>query len=362
MNGMTAASDCQMNVYLKTNRNLNHVMKAAFLLATIIGASLIASYNAAADSGILFVANNQNGQIYEYTSNGNQSTFGAAGSPYGLALDSNANLYAADEGGNIFEYAPNGSRTTFASGLNTALGLTFDDNGNLFVANAVFSSSGTIYKYTPYGSRTTFATGLGTPVGLAFSSGYLFVADAGSGAIYKYNSAGTRTTFASGLSPNSLAFDSTGNLFESDESGCIYKFDSNGNRSTFVSGLSANSLVGLAFDSDGNLYVSDITANIIRKFAPNGNGSTFASGLNTPTGLVFEPGIVPPIVNISNSGSNTATVSWSSFSPNFFLQTNSNLTTTNWQAPGFPISNTNGTNYSVSIPKSGGKLFFRLKE
>jgi DNA-binding beta-propeller fold protein YncE len=46
--------------------------------------------------------------------------------------------------------------------------------------------------------------------------------------------------------------------------------------------------MGLAFDSSGNLYASDITGNTISKFTPAGVQSTFASGLNGPNGLVFD--------------------------------------------------------------------------
>ena len=54
---------------------------------------------------------------------------------------------------------------------------------NLFVS----TSGGNIYEFTPSGTRTTFASGLSTPEGLAFdSSGNLYEADSASGNIYEF--------------------------------------------------------------------------------------------------------------------------------------------------------------------------------
>ena len=75
-----------------------------------------------------------------------------------------------------------------------------------------------------------------------------------------------------------LAFDSAGNLFEADvNSGNIYEFTPDGTRSTFASGL--NGPFGLAFDSAGNLFEADEVSGNIYEFTPGGTRSTFASGL-----------------------------------------------------------------------------------
>ena len=122
----------------------------------------------------------------------------------------------------------------------------------------------------------------------AVSAQNLFVA-AGDGNIYEFTTNGTQSIFASGLSGDEegLAFDSAGNLFVSDAgNSAIYKFTTNGTRSTFVSGL--NTPRGLAFDAAGNLFQADAGSGNIYKFTPAGARSTFASGLGWPMSLAFD--------------------------------------------------------------------------
>src|SRR5262249_39085105 len=81
-------------------------------------------------------------------------------------------------------------------------------------------SEGSIYEYAPNGSRVTFAVldSADRPAGLAFDSmGNLYMADLG-GNIYEYHLGilrrYPRTTFGSvPNSAQSLAFDTSGNLF-----------------------------------------------------------------------------------------------------------------------------------------------------
>jgi hypothetical protein len=68
----------------------------------------------------------------------------------------------------------------------------------------------------------------------------------------------------------------------------------------------------------------------------------------------------PPVLAIASVGPNQIALSWSSFSTGFALQTNSDITTTNWRPAGYTISTTNGTNESTTVTLPAGKLFFRL--
>ncbi len=83
--------------------------------------------------------------------------------------------------------------------------------------------------------------------------------------------------------PEGLAFDSNGNLYVANYNDTILKFNSNGVSSVFAS-TGLNNPGGLAFDSKDNLYVANYGNNTIEKFNPSGAGSLFSS-----TNALFEP-------------------------------------------------------------------------
>ena len=100
--------------------------------------------------------------------------------------------------------------------------------------------------------------------------------------------------------PGSLAFDSAGNLYVSNP-GFIEKFTPAGVGSLFAT-FGTKGPVGLAFDSAGNLYVSNFDSTI-EKFTPGGVRSLFAStGLNGPNGLAFDSA---GNLYAANAGNNT---------------------------------------------------------
>jgi hypothetical protein len=152
------------------------------------------------------------GHIYKYTPNGMGNTFAnGLNIPAGLAFDRAGDLFEADEQtGNIYEFTNyNGTLSPntnlFASGLNEPTGLAFNSKGVLFVANDI--TGGSITEITTNGVTSTFVSGLNMPRGLAVDGAdNVYEADTGSGNIYKFSSAGQTNLFASGLQPYLLAF------------------------------------------------------------------------------------------------------------------------------------------------------------
>ena len=356
---------------LKMNINEKPTMKTKKILcglaiAVALRVGILAS---SAQAQHLFVESGLaafGGYILEFTPDGVQSTF-ATGLSYssGLAFNSAGDLFAADftPSGSFYEFTPGGVRSTFASGLPGPIALAFNSAGNLFVT----TYDGAILEITPGGAQSFFAgvSGMGGGLALAFdSAGDLFVADAPGpppfppGYIYKITPGGMNNLFASGLNvPDGLAFDSTGNLFESDGgSGNIYEF-TNGvatEKGTFASGL--NGPAGLAFDSAGDLFEADAGSGNIYKFTPGGVRSTFATGLSFPTYLAFQP---PPALAIVLSGTNVV-LTWPTNAIGTLQFTTNLVSSAAWNTNLPPPVVVNGQN-AVTNPISGSQQFFRLQ-
>jgi DNA-binding beta-propeller fold protein YncE len=223
-----------------------------------------------------------------------EATFANAGS-----ATSDDDLYVSDPGsGELLEFTPDGKQTSLTTIFNRngliPLGVAVDSGGNVFVSNERPPVGiGGIHKFTPARMLTKFATGLRNPISLAFdSAGNLFESDLGSGRILQFTPDGKQSTFASALSfPAGLAFDCAGNLFADDSSGRIFEFSPDGTRTIFASGLLTPA--GLAFDSAGNLFEADLGSGRILQFTPDGMQTTFASGLKNPLFLAFGPASAP---------------------------------------------------------------------
>jgi sugar lactone lactonase YvrE len=142
-------------------------------------------------------------------------------------------------------------------------------------------------------TESTF-TSLDAPETMVFdSSGNLFISNGKADSIKKITPFGVKTTFATDLDVDGMAVDAFGNLFVSRKSensnasdGVILKFTPDGRSSVFASNVSHPK--GLAFDSLGNLYLAYPDHNSILKFTPNGQRVTFASGIGHPYRLAFD--------------------------------------------------------------------------
>ena len=184
--------------------------------------------------------------------------------------------------------------TVFLSGIGYA------QTTNLFVGalrqNVVlefFSTDEIIF------TENTFA-GISNPETMVFdSSGNLFVSNGKANSIKKIAPLGVKTTFATDLDVDGMAVDAFGNLFVSnishpkglafDSLGNLYlaypdhnsilKFTPDGSRTTFASGIGHP--YRLAFDASGNLFVTDPTANSIFEISPSGVVSTLATNTST---------------------------------------------------------------------------------
>jgi sugar lactone lactonase YvrE len=119
-----------------------------------------------------------------------------------------------------------------------------------------------------------------------------FVANFGINTITRYNADGIGVPFTDVFidGPNGLALDSSGNLYVSTNSNVIRKFSPAGVDLGVFASTGLNFVMGMAFDSQGNLYAANFGGNTIEKFSPDGiDLGVFANViLGRPTGLAFD--------------------------------------------------------------------------
>jgi sugar lactone lactonase YvrE len=303
-------------------------------------------------SGYIYVADTWNHTIRKISpagvvttlvgSAGNTGTADGTGSaarfnyPRGLALDTSGNLYVADQFNYTIRKVTNaGVVTTIAgqagvSGSADGVGaaarfrspsdVSVDSAGNLYVAD---SNGNCIRKITSDGTVTTLAgnpnamwnsvDGIGlaarfkTPRGLEVdSAGNIYVADSGNYQIRKVTAAGVVTTLAGIPSsagatdgavanarfsgPWGAAFDTTGNLYITDSwNHTVRKITPAGVVTTLAGSPEVQGSVdgtgsaarftyptGIAVNSAGDIYVSEENNHTIRKITPDGVVTTLA--------------------------------------------------------------------------------------
>ncbi len=255
-----------------------------------------------------------------YSGDGGEATRASMVSPIGLAMDAQENLYIADASFAVVrKVSADGIITTIAgrlgatelgdggpatqARLRTPVGLTFDGDGNLYIAD---NSDMRVRKVDRAGVITTVAgnglpggggdggpattASLNSPFHLKFDpSGNLLVVEA-SGGIRKITG-GTIVTLLRLSGPNnpsSLGFDSGGNLligslFSIDRlrpDGTLGRIAGTGNRGYSGDGgpatAAAISVSDFAVDGSGNILISDVFANRVRRVAPSTIVTTIA--------------------------------------------------------------------------------------
>jgi len=244
-----------------------------------------------------------------YSGDNDNAIYARLNNPLGIASDSTGKIYISDYGnqrirmidnyGVMRTVAGNGvagysgdGNTAISAALNSPTSVSFDRSGNLYISDY---SNHCIRKVDIYGVITTIV-GTGT-------SGY-----SGDGGL---------ATYATINGPGSVFVDSFGNILFSDQnnnrvrkvdtSGVITTVAGNGFAGYAGDGASATSAsinhpIGIAIDSNSEVYIADLYNRRIRKVDISGNISTVAgngttsfsgdSGLATSATLLNPTGIV----------------------------------------------------------------------
>ncbi len=181
------------------------------------------------------------------------------------AVDAAGNVYSTFSGSrgqkvpvSIFKTDSKHVTRPFLKDLMNATGLAVDGDGILYVSSRM---EGTVYQVTPDGERSTYAEGMGIATGIAFDKDEnLYVGDR-SGTIFKIGKDRQIFVFAT-LEPSvaayHLAFGPDEALYVTGPTTSsfdhVYRISPAGEVSSFFRGLGRPQ--GLAFDTQGNLYVA----------------------------------------------------------------------------------------------------------
>lgn len=191
----------------------------------------------------------------------------------------------------VYRISPLGEKTEFLHDIMNATAIAFDSEGTMFVTSRY---DGTVLRVTPFSEAEPFARDLGTATGLAFDhEGRMYVGDR-NGVIYLVNDIGEAKVFAElepSVSAYHLAFGPDGYLYVTGPTASswetVSRISPDGEVEPFYTGLGRPQ--GLAFDTEGNLYVAASLRGHrgIIKITPEGEASLFAAG-KTLVGLVFD--------------------------------------------------------------------------
>lgn len=160
--------------------------------------------------------------------------------------------------------------TTFTGGTPDD-GIAIDNDGNIYCSNYV---GDTVFKFTPSGDVSSFITGLNTPNGLAFNSNEeLYVCDGQGNTIFKYDIDGNLLeSYPTSNHPSGIikSFANDDMIFTQFSGDVINRLEPDGTITTISSAPELNGPVGLAYDSNGVLYVGNYTDREIYRVLDNG--------------------------------------------------------------------------------------------
>ncbi len=183
-----------------------------------------------------------------------------------------------------------------ATGLHQVDNPVFGPDGNLYVTYSGTrgqEATVSVFRVTPGGAREPFVHGLVNPTSMAFGpDGHLYVSSRFEGRVYRVYDNGKYETIATDLGiACGLAFASDGSLFVGDRSGKVFRVDRKGRTETFATVPSSIAAFHLAMAVDGTLYVSAPTLasyDALFKIDPEGRLQTVAVPFGRPQGLAFD--------------------------------------------------------------------------
>ena len=158
----------------------------------------------------------------------------------------------------LFRIDLSGEVTEYSGDIPNPTGIAFGADGQMYVSSRL---EGVVYRVTPFKEAVMFARNLGVATGIAFDrDGVLYVGDR-TGTIFRVNGIGEERPWAQiepSVSAFHLAFGPDDSLYVAGPTvtsfDCIWRINADGDVDVFFKGLGRPQ--GLAFDTEGNLYVA----------------------------------------------------------------------------------------------------------
>jgi trimeric autotransporter adhesin len=317
------ALDSTGMLYVAAGSYFGTVVQAIAGVTSARDLTVDSSGNVFTTSGAFVLEVSSGGAVATVAGSGGSPYFGGDGgpatsarlnAPAGIAADSSGNWYIADTANNRIRMVTAagqistiaGTGTSGLSGdngpaaaaeLNSPQGIAIDSAANLYIAD---SGNNAVRKITPGGTISTIASQLNNPLSVAVDGqGSVYIADSGNNQIVEVNAAGNASTFAKLAGVLAVALDGSGNVVAADASQIwAIAVDSTGNTSatSIASGLTTPG--GLAFASDGTLFIADGGANVIRELSTAGTLSAIAgngtAGFSGDGGLALDAELSAP--------------------------------------------------------------------
>src|SRR5258705_1735710 len=193
----------------------------------------------------------------------------------------------------LFRIDVSGEVSEYSGDIPNPTGIAFDGEGQMFVTSRL---EGVVYKLTPFREATSFSRNLGVATGIAFDrTGVMHVGDR-TGTIFRINGIGEEkawTQFEPSVSAYHLAFGPDDSLYVTGPTvtsfDSVWRIDPDGKAQVFFKGLGRPQ--GLAFDSEGSLYVSASLRGrrgVVRISRDGKQAEVVVAGVNL-VGLAFGP-------------------------------------------------------------------------
>jgi outer membrane protein assembly factor BamB len=281
------------------------------LLLVTLGFLFYAAASTPARAGILYVATGDG--LDEITPNGSVSTLTPSISVStlgGMGVDSSGNVYVG--AGNSFnvnpfvveKVTPSGSISTFATFPSlgyTITAVAVDSAGNVYVG---FDDGDDIDEISADGNVSLYATGQFASTFSAVNAlalgpqGTLYIDDPNGLFEVPAGGGAAELAFTNVQRGPGFAVDSSGSVYstsQAENADEILKFSSSGSSSVFATlpGVLNNTVIGLAFDSSGNMYAANSADGDIFEISPSGVVTPFATVPGNPYFLAYSPTLVP---------------------------------------------------------------------